>query len=112
MFESFLVVWQVVCKYWMTWAVLLSSCFLHAFVFLDVTVFVLGYVMDDASIHGILFLFREEDFTKTMYPSLNGSGNAQPHQYPDQNKVNLVCDVMRVAMEHINPQKWALSYCG
>lgn len=47
-----------------------------------------------------------------MYPSLNGSGNAQPHQYPDQNKVNLVCDVMRVAMEHINPQKWALSYCG
>ncbi|KAK2514103.1 elongator complex protein 1 [Columba livia] len=52
---------------------------------------------------------KEEDFTKTMYPSLNGSGNAQPHQYPDQNKVNLVCDVMRVAMEHINPQKYCLS---
>ncbi|XP_072716665.1 elongator complex protein 1 isoform X2 [Ciconia boyciana] len=52
---------------------------------------------------------KEEDFTKNMYPSLNGSSNAQPHQHPDQKKVNLVCDVMRVAMEHIDPQKYCLS---
>ncbi|NXX94785.1 ELP1 protein, partial [Centropus bengalensis] len=52
---------------------------------------------------------KEEDFTKTMYPSLNGSSNAQPRQHPDQKKVNLVCDVMRVAMEHIDPQKYCLS---
>ncbi|NXY46754.1 ELP1 protein, partial [Ceuthmochares aereus] len=52
---------------------------------------------------------KEEDFTKTMYPFLNGSSNAQRHQHPDQRKVNLVCDVMRVAMEHIDPQKYCLS---
>lgn len=52
-----------------------------------------------------LFLSREEDFTKSMYPSLNGSSNSQPRQHPDQKKVNLICDVMRVAMEHIDPQK-------
>ncbi|XP_075382407.1 elongator complex protein 1 isoform X2 [Mycteria americana] len=52
---------------------------------------------------------KEEDFTKSMYPSLNGSSNAQPHQHPDQKKVNLICDVMRVAMEHIDPQKYCLS---
>uniref|UniRef100_A0A8B9PLY6 Elongator complex protein 1 n=1 Tax=Apteryx owenii TaxID=8824 RepID=A0A8B9PLY6_APTOW len=33
---------------------------------------------------------KEEDFTKSMYPSLNGSSNAQPQQHPDQKKVNLV----------------------
>ncbi|NXY14657.1 ELP1 protein, partial [Atrichornis clamosus] len=52
---------------------------------------------------------REEDFTKSMYPSLNGGSNTQPHQHPDQKKVNLICDVMRVAMEHIDPQKYCLS---
>ncbi|XP_061873877.1 elongator complex protein 1 isoform X3 [Colius striatus] len=52
---------------------------------------------------------KEEDFTKSMYPSLNGSSNVQPHQHPDQKKVNVVCDVMRLAMEHIDPQKYCLS---
>ncbi|XP_021392787.2 elongator complex protein 1 isoform X2 [Lonchura striata] len=52
---------------------------------------------------------KEEDFTKSMYPSLNGSSNSQPPQHPDQKKVNLICDVMRVAMEHIDPQKYCLS---
>ncbi|XP_030327209.1 elongator complex protein 1 isoform X3 [Strigops habroptila] len=52
---------------------------------------------------------KEEDFTKTMYPSLNGSSKAQPHQHPDQKKVNIICDVMRVAMENIDPQKYCLS---
>ncbi|XP_057276715.1 elongator complex protein 1 isoform X3 [Pezoporus wallicus] len=52
---------------------------------------------------------KEEDFTKTMYPSLNGSSKAQSHQHPDQKKVNLICDVMRVAMENIDPQKYCLS---
>ncbi|XP_062455173.1 elongator complex protein 1 isoform X2 [Rhea pennata] len=52
---------------------------------------------------------KEEDFTKSMYPSLNGSSNAQPQQHPDQKKVNVVCDVMRNAMERIDPQKYCLS---
>ncbi|NWZ66404.1 ELP1 protein, partial [Acrocephalus arundinaceus] len=52
---------------------------------------------------------KEEDFMKSMYPSLNGSSNSQTHQHPDQKKVNLICDVMRVAMEHIDPQKYCLS---
>ncbi|NXF23317.1 ELP1 protein, partial [Rhodinocichla rosea] len=52
---------------------------------------------------------KDEDFTKSMYPSLNGSSNSQPHQHPDQKKVNVICDVMRVAMEHIDPQKYCLS---
>ncbi|NWY91467.1 ELP1 protein, partial [Loxia curvirostra] len=52
---------------------------------------------------------KDEDFTKSMYPSLNGSSNSQPRQHPDQKKVNLICDVMRVAMEHIDPQKYCLS---
>ncbi|NWR21891.1 ELP1 protein, partial [Emberiza fucata] len=52
---------------------------------------------------------KDEDFTKSMYPSLNGSSNSQPCQHPDQKKVNLICDVMRVAMEHIDPQKYCLS---
>ncbi|NWY69229.1 ELP1 protein, partial [Erithacus rubecula] len=52
---------------------------------------------------------KEEDFTKSMYPSLNGCSNSQPHQHSDQKKVNLICDVMRVAMEHIDPQKYCLS---
>ncbi|NWY42619.1 ELP1 protein, partial [Sylvia atricapilla] len=52
---------------------------------------------------------KEEDFTKSMYPSLNGSSNSQPRQHPDQKKVNLICDVMTVAMEHIDPQKYCLS---
>ncbi|NWV28947.1 ELP1 protein, partial [Origma solitaria] len=52
---------------------------------------------------------KEEDFTKSMYPSPNSSSNTQPHQHPDKKKVNLICDVMRVAMENIDPQKYCLS---
>ncbi|KAJ7423147.1 putative elongator complex protein 1 [Willisornis vidua] len=52
------------------------------------------------------WLDREEDFTKSMYPSLNGSCNTQARQHPGQKKVNLICDVMRVAMEHIDPQNY------
>lgn len=47
-----------------------------------------------------------------MYLSSNGSSNAQPLQHPEQKKVNLICDVMRIAMEHIDPQKWAFSFVG
>lgn len=82
---------------------MLSSYFLRTFLCFNVTVFVLNFVMDQARIH--VFLFRDEDFTKSMYPSLNGSSNAQPHRRLDQKKVNLVCDMMRVAMERIDPEK-------
>nr|XP_006133345.1 elongator complex protein 1 [Pelodiscus sinensis] len=51
---------------------------------------------------------KEEDFTKTMYPS-PVSSSVQPQEYPGQNKVDLVCDAMRAAMENINPQKYCLS---
>uniref|UniRef100_A0A8B9TK49 Elongator complex protein 1 n=1 Tax=Anas platyrhynchos TaxID=8839 RepID=A0A8B9TK49_ANAPL len=52
---------------------------------------------------------KEEDFTKSMYPTPNGSSNAQPRQHLNQKKVNLVCDMMRVAMERIDPEKYCLS---
>ncbi|NXN94720.1 ELP1 protein, partial [Rhinopomastus cyanomelas] len=52
---------------------------------------------------------KEEDFTKTMYPSMNVSSNAQPPQHTDKKKVNLICDVMKSAMEHLDPQKYCLS---
>ncbi|NWS77861.1 ELP1 protein, partial [Crotophaga sulcirostris] len=66
--------------------------------------------IDSVSYINLFFTeLKEEDFTKTMYPSLNGSSNAQPRHHPDQKKVNLICDVMRVAMEHIDPQKYCLS---
>nr|XP_008170108.1 elongator complex protein 1 isoform X1 [Chrysemys picta bellii]XP_008170109.1 elongator complex protein 1 isoform X1 [Chrysemys picta bellii]XP_008170110.1 elongator complex protein 1 isoform X1 [Chrysemys picta bellii] len=51
---------------------------------------------------------KEEDFTKTMYPS-PVSSNVPLHQCPDQKKVDLICDAMRAAMENINPQKYCLS---
>uniref|UniRef100_A0A674IEZ0 Elongator complex protein 1 n=1 Tax=Terrapene triunguis TaxID=2587831 RepID=A0A674IEZ0_9SAUR len=51
---------------------------------------------------------KEEDFTKTMYPS-PVSSNVPLQQYPDQKKVDLICDSMRAAMENINPQKYCLS---
>lgn len=86
------------------WAIL----FLCTFLCFNVTVLVLNYVMDQAGIR--VFLFREEDFTKSMYPTPNGSSNAQPCQHLDQKKVNLVCDMMRVAMERIDPEKWAFAY--
>ncbi|EMP37548.1 Elongator complex protein 1 [Chelonia mydas] len=54
------------------------------------------------------WLDREEDFTKTMYPSPVLS-NVQLQQCPDQKKVDLICDAMRAAMENINPQKYCLS---
>lgn len=47
-----------------------------------------------------------------MYPSSNVSSNVQPLQHPEHKKVNLICDVMRVAMEHVDPQKWAFSFVG
>ncbi|KAM9587121.1 elongator complex protein 1 isoform 3-T3 [Morphnus guianensis] len=66
--------------------------------------------IDSANCINLFFTeLKEEDFTKSMYPSLNGSSNAQPCHHPDQKKVNLICDVMRVAMEHIDPQKYCLS---
>ncbi|NXY82248.1 ELP1 protein, partial [Alcedo cyanopectus] len=80
-----------------------------AFVFLENTE---TFIRQIDSVNYINLFFtelKEEDFTKSMYPSLNGSSNAQPHQHPDQKKVNLICDVMRVAMEHIDPQKYCLS---
>ncbi|NXC44125.1 ELP1 protein, partial [Penelope pileata] len=52
---------------------------------------------------------KDEDFTKSMYPSLNSSSNDQPYQQPEEKKVNLICDVMRVAMESIDPEKYCLS---
>ncbi|XP_032061970.1 elongator complex protein 1 [Aythya fuligula] len=52
---------------------------------------------------------KEEDFTKSMYLTPNGSSNAQPRQHLDQKKVNLICDMMRVAMERIDPEKYCLS---
>ncbi|NXA41013.1 ELP1 protein, partial [Eudromia elegans] len=52
---------------------------------------------------------KEEDFTKSMYPSLNGSSGALPQQHSGSKKVNLVCDVMRAAMERIDPHKYCLS---
>ncbi|NXD28826.1 ELP1 protein, partial [Spelaeornis formosus] len=52
---------------------------------------------------------KEEDFTKNMYPSLNVISNSQPCEHPDQKKVNLICDMMRIAMERIDPQKYYLS---
>ncbi|XP_067409412.1 elongator complex protein 1 [Emydura macquarii macquarii] len=51
---------------------------------------------------------KEEDFTKTMYPS-PVSSNVQPQQCPDVKKVDIICDAMRAAMENINPQKYCLS---
>uniref|UniRef100_A0A8C8RGH4 Elongator complex protein 1 n=1 Tax=Pelusios castaneus TaxID=367368 RepID=A0A8C8RGH4_9SAUR len=51
---------------------------------------------------------KEEDFTKTMYPS-PVSSNIQPQQCPDVKKVDLICDAMRAAMEKISPQKYCLS---
>ncbi|XP_025054852.1 elongator complex protein 1 isoform X1 [Alligator sinensis] len=51
---------------------------------------------------------KDEDFTKTMYPSPVGS-IVQPVLCPTQKKVDLVCDAMRAAMEKINPHKYCLS---
>ncbi|OXB66109.1 hypothetical protein ASZ78_012452 [Callipepla squamata] len=55
------------------------------------------------------WLDRDEDFTKTMYPSLYSTSNDQPRHQPEQKKVNLICDVMRAAMECIDPEKYCLS---
>ncbi|KAI1239808.1 hypothetical protein IHE44_0011242 [Lamprotornis superbus] len=70
---------------------------------------VLFAILTCPGIHRTVRSKVEEDFTKSMYPSPNGSINSQPHQHPDQKKVNLICDMMRVAMEHIDPQKYCLS---
>ncbi|KAM7165656.1 elongator complex protein 1 isoform 4-T4 [Macrochelys suwanniensis] len=51
---------------------------------------------------------KEEDFTKTMYPS-PVSSSVQLQQCPGQKKVDLICDAMRAAMENIDPQKYCLS---
>uniref|UniRef100_A0A8C3T4B4 Elongator complex protein 1 n=1 Tax=Chelydra serpentina TaxID=8475 RepID=A0A8C3T4B4_CHESE len=51
---------------------------------------------------------KEEDFTKTMYPSPISS-SVQLQQCSGQKKVDLICDAMRAAMENIDPQKYCLS---
>ncbi|NXA13966.1 ELP1 protein, partial [Sapayoa aenigma] len=82
---------------------------MHSFVFLENTE---TFIRQIDSVNYINLFFtelKEEDFTRSMYPSLNGSSDTQPRQHPDQKKVNLICDVMRVAMEHIDPQKYCLS---
>ncbi|CAJ0941113.1 unnamed protein product, partial [Ranitomeya imitator] len=57
-----------------------------------------------------LFLteIREEDVTATMYPSHLASP-APSTQTPGAKKVDIICDVMRAAMEKLNPQKYCLS---
>lgn len=51
---------------------------------------------------------KEEDVTKTMYPS-PVSKNVQMSREPDGKKIDLICDAMRAAMETINPRKYCLS---
>uniref|UniRef100_A0A4W3I756 Elongator complex protein 1 n=1 Tax=Callorhinchus milii TaxID=7868 RepID=A0A4W3I756_CALMI len=55
-----------------------------------------------------LFLseLKEEDVTKTMYPCLTSSSTAAPQT---GNKVDIVCDTLRITMEKINPHKYSLS---
>ncbi|XP_043916910.1 elongator complex protein 1 [Protopterus annectens] len=64
----------------------------------------------DSVNHINLFLteLKEEDVTKTMYPSPT-SAVALSGQREYQKKVDIVCDAMRTAMEKINPHKYCLS---
>ncbi|XP_004600345.2 elongator complex protein 1 [Sorex araneus] len=52
---------------------------------------------------------KEEDVTKTMYPPLVARELDKLSRDPEGNKVDLICDAMRVAMENINPHKYCLS---
>ncbi|XP_029459838.1 elongator complex protein 1 isoform X2 [Rhinatrema bivittatum] len=56
-----------------------------------------------------LFLteLKEDDVTKTMYPS--ATGNTQPPVIPEDKKVDCICDAMRAALEKINSHKYCLS---
>lgn len=58
----------------------------------------------------IPLVLREEDVTKTMYPS-PVSKSVQVSRDPDRRKVDHICDSMRIAMENINPHKWVRFYC-
>ncbi|XP_063776122.1 elongator complex protein 1 isoform X2 [Pseudophryne corroboree] len=57
-----------------------------------------------------LFLteLKEEDVTSTMYPIYTDSVT-QSTQKATAKKVDVICDVMRAAMEKLNPQKYCLS---
>uniref|UniRef100_H2ZRP6 Elongator complex protein 1 n=1 Tax=Latimeria chalumnae TaxID=7897 RepID=H2ZRP6_LATCH len=57
-----------------------------------------------------LFLteLKEEDVTKTMYPS-PVSGNITSAQGGSEKKVDSVCDALRMAMEKLNPHRYFLS---
>ncbi|XP_068089818.1 elongator complex protein 1 [Hyperolius riggenbachi] len=57
-----------------------------------------------------LFLteLKEEDVTKTMYPSHMASVPSSSKTTRSK-KVDVVCDVLRGAMERLNPQKYCLS---
>nr|XP_033774051.1 elongator complex protein 1 isoform X2 [Geotrypetes seraphini] len=56
-----------------------------------------------------LFLteLKEDDVTKTMYPS--AASNSQSPVVLDGKKVDHICDVMRTVMDKINPHKYCLS---
>ncbi|XP_075718904.1 elongator complex protein 1 [Rhinoderma darwinii] len=58
-----------------------------------------------------LFLteIKEEDVTTTMYPTTHSASTAPFFPKPGAKKVDLICDVMRAAMEKLNPQKYCLS---
>ncbi|KAG8593890.1 hypothetical protein GDO81_000980 [Engystomops pustulosus] len=57
-----------------------------------------------------LFLteIKEEDVTTTMYPTHSAS-SVPSAQKSGAKKVDIICDVMRAAMEKLNPQKYCLS---
>ncbi|XP_055973206.1 elongator complex protein 1 [Sorex fumeus] len=52
---------------------------------------------------------KEEDVTKTMYPPLVARELDKLSEDLEGNKVDLICDAMRAAMENINPHKYCLS---
>ncbi|EGV92490.1 elongator complex protein 1 isoform X1 [Cricetulus griseus] len=51
---------------------------------------------------------KEEDVTKTMYPSPVYK-SVQVSKDPDRKNIDRICDAMRIAMENINPHKYCLS---
>ncbi|XP_018425490.1 PREDICTED: elongator complex protein 1 [Nanorana parkeri] len=57
-----------------------------------------------------LFLteIKEEDVTKTMYPTHTTSATTSS-QTPRAKKVDIICDAIREAMEKLSPQKYFLS---
>ncbi|KAM4054060.1 elongator complex protein 1 isoform 1-T2 [Anomaloglossus baeobatrachus] len=51
---------------------------------------------------------KEEDVTTTMYPTHSPSTAPSTHK-SGAKKVDIICDIMRVVMEKLNPQKYCLS---